>query len=561
MTDDRKRSKATTVLMWTVGSLVLFVGAVLGGYALDTRGEPRSLRGVEIDGRPAGDLTTGELAMVVDDLAAEVAAGIVRISLPDGPREMRADEIGVSLDSERVEQEAMAVGRDGGSFDRFWAWLASFTGRYSVGYGYVFDPEEAAGTVAGFDELLVQEPVEPRLVLDGDQSLTVRPGTDGVRVDQEAIVDRLADQVEAGGPFVVDAPTVAVPPGIDEAALAVLAEQLNVITASGVVVGFGEEERTLTAAALRVRLDVTGVDGTASPTFDLGSLQRLLEEEFAGIVVGGRDPGFEIEDDVPVVVEEGAAPRECCDEASSQVVAEAVFAESPGPVALEPKPPENPLEVAWASGEEVVEMVAEFTTDHSCCESRVSNIQRFADIVRGVYLIPGESLSLNEHVGERTSDRGFVPAGTIIRGHLVPTVGGGVSQFATTMFNAAFFAGFDFVAYQSHSIYFSRYPYGREATISWPLPDLEFTNTTEYPALIWTSYTDTSITVSIYSTKSVDVEQTDQEVSNVRECTRVDTYRQRTYDDGRSVEDSVFAVYRPDEGLDCNGDPTEPPDL
>ena len=61
---------------------------------------------------------------------------------------------------------------------------------------------------------------------------------------------------------------------------------------------------------------------------------------------------------------------------------------------------------------------------------------------------------------------------------------------------AAFFAGLDFEAYQSHSIYFSRYPYGREATISWPAPDLEFTNTTSHPALIWTSYTDTSLTAT-----------------------------------------------------------------
>ena len=51
-----------------------------------------------------------------------------------------------------------------------------------------------------------------------------------------------------------------------------------------------------------------------------------------------------------------------------------------------------------------------------------------------------------------------------------------MSQFATTIFNAAFFAGLDFVEYQSHSLQFSRYPAGREATISWPEPDLVFEN-------------------------------------------------------------------------------------
>ena len=69
------------------------------------------------------------------------------------------------------------------------------------------------------------------------------------------------------------------------------------------------------------------------------------------------------------------------------------------------------------------------------------NIQRIADIVRGVYLVPGETLSLNEYVGPRTVENGFFAAGAIRQGHLIEEVGGGVSQFATTIFNAAYFAG------------------------------------------------------------------------------------------------------------------------
>src|SRR5690606_20367510 len=316
---------------------------------------------------------------------------------------------------------------------------------------------------------------------------------------------------------------------------------------------------SIDAQALRRRLDLHNEEGRPAPTFDTESLLGLIESALADVQLGRDDPVFEIVDDEPVVVEEGSPPLECCRDDAGEVVANAGLNGARGPVAVAPEPSDDPDLVAWAKGEGVVEKVAEFTTEHPCCQSRVNNIQRFADIVRGAYLVPGESLSLNEYVGERTTDRGFVPAGTIIRGHLVPTVGGGVSQFATTMFNAAFFAGFDFITYQSHSIYFSRYPYGREATISWPAPDLEFENTTDYPALIWTSYTDSSITVSIYSTKSVEVEVAGQETSPARQCTRVDTFRTRTYDDGREVEDSVFATYRPGEGLDCNGNPTDRP--
>ncbi len=71
-------------------------------------------------------------------------------------------------------------------------------------------------------------------------------------------------------------------------------------------------------------------------------------------------------------------------------------------------------------------------------------------------------------------------------------------QFATTLFNAAFFGGLDFVQYQPHSIYIDRYPFGREATVSWPSVDLKLSNPTEYPVLIWTEYTPTSITVKLF---------------------------------------------------------------
>ena len=120
----------------------------------------------------------------------------------------------------------------------------------------------------------------------------------------------------------------------------------------------------------------------------------------------------------------------------------------------------------------------------------------------------------------------------------------------------------DFVEYQSHSIYISRYPYGREATVNWPNVDLVFENNTPYAVLIWTSYTDTSITVQLWSTKHYDVVQTGQSRGTAgRVCTRVTTFRERTDPEGRVLEDSVFATYRPGEGIDCNGNPTPQPNL
>ena len=143
-------------------------------------------------------------------------------------------------------------------------------------------------------------------------------------------------------------------------------------------------------------------------------------------------------------------------------------------------------------------LVSSYTTYHKCCASRVTNIQLFADKVDGAIVAPGRRFSLNRHVGKRTSAEGFLPAGTLVKGELVNTVGGGVSQFATTFYNAMFWGGYRDVAHKPHSFYFSRYPEGIEATINWPDVDLVFHNDTPGYVLIGTEYTDTSITVKFY---------------------------------------------------------------
>jgi vancomycin resistance protein YoaR len=146
----------------------------------------------------------------------------------------------------------------------------------------------------------------------------------------------------------------------------------------------------------------------------------------------------------------------------------------------------------------IIEKVSEFTTFHPCCQPRVTNIQRMADLVDGVLVLPGEEFSVNEHVGLRTEDNGFVEAPMILRGEFVPSVGGGVSQFATTLFNAIFYGGYEDVYHQPHSYYFSRYPEAREATVSFPNPELIFRNDTAAAVLIATEYTDDSVTVKFF---------------------------------------------------------------
>ena len=128
----------------------------------------------------------------------------------------------------------------------------------------------------------------------------------------------------------------------------------------------------------------------------------------------------------------------------------------------------------------------------------MTNIQLFVDKLNGAVVPPWGRFSLNRHVGQRTRDKGFLAAGTLVGGELVNTVGGGVSQAATTFYNAVFWGGYRDVSHKPHSFYFPRYPEGIEATINWPDVDLVFRNDTPAHLLIATEYTDTSVTVKFF---------------------------------------------------------------
>lgn len=151
------------------------------------------------------------------------------------------------------------------------------------------------------------------------------------------------------------------------------------------------------------------------------------------------------------------------------------------------------------------EVVGEFSTG-GFAEASGENIRRVAEIVNGAIVAPGDTFSLNGYTGPRGTAQGFVESGIILNGHADKAVGGGISQFATTLYNAAYFAGMEDVAHTPHSYYISRYPAGREATVYEGAIDLQFKNTSQYPVRIVTNFDGSNISVALMGVKTVNVE-------------------------------------------------------
>ena len=142
------------------------------------------------------------------------------------------------------------------------------------------------------------------------------------------------------------------------------------------------------------------------------------------------------------------------------------------------------------------QVMGEFTTSGYSSTSG-QNIAVIVADVDGVIVSPGETFSLNTFTGPRGTAQGYVEGGTIENGRSGTAVGGGISQFATTLYNAYYFAGLQDVTHTPHSYYISRYPAGREATIYDGAIDLAFHNQTDQPVRINASVGGGSVTVRI----------------------------------------------------------------
>ncbi|QPK84365.1 VanW family protein [Corynebacterium qintianiae] len=151
------------------------------------------------------------------------------------------------------------------------------------------------------------------------------------------------------------------------------------------------------------------------------------------------------------------------------------------------------------------EVVGSFTTSGYSAASG-TNIAVVARKVEGAIVNPGETFSLNGYTGPRGTAQGYVESGIIENGRPGKAVGGGISQFATTLYNAAYFGGMTDVASTPHSYYISRYPTGREATVFEGAIDLQFRNDSPYPVKITSEVGGGEVTVSLMGVKTAEVE-------------------------------------------------------
>lgn len=133
--------------------------------------------------------------------------------------------------------------------------------------------------------------------------------------------------------------------------------------------------------------------------------------------------------------------------------------------------------------------------------NRSNNLAISAEKIDGTIIMPGETFSYNQTVGERTIAAGYKEAGAYAGGKVVQDVGGGICQTSSTLYNAALLANLEIVDRSNHQFLTSYVDASRDATVAWGSIDFQFKNTRTYPIKIEASAKNGVCEMAIYGIK------------------------------------------------------------
>ncbi len=162
----------------------------------------------------------------------------------------------------------------------------------------------------------------------------------------------------------------------------------------------------------------------------------------------------------------------------------------------------------------IQDVLGTFSTDFSSSgSSRATNLKVGAEKINGAVLMPGETLSGYEYMHPFTRENGYASAGAYENGQLVDSIGGGVCQIATTLYNAALLAEMEITQRQNHSMSVSYVSPSNDAAIAGTYKDIKITNPYDTPVYVEGGIFGRTLTFTIYGKETRPANRTIKYVS------------------------------------------------
>lgn len=473
-----------------------------------------SARGAVIGGIPASNRDAVELDPVIEELTTRSTQPVV-LRTPEGSAEVAPAELGLTFDADATRARLLEQPRN--PVTRF---LSLFGRDLDVEPVVTIDPATMNTALDAHRRSLEKAAVEGGVHYDGATPVGDEPAP-GERVARQAAAAVLVDHWLDGTP--VDLPMEPFSPTVtSEVVAATVAGPADRATSAPVKL-VDRRKRTVEVPAGDIAAMLTfGPDGRGglTPRVDVTTARKSLASELDLSQLPAVSARFSLASGRPIVVPAVTGAKINWGK-TLQALATTATADGgnrTADVVYDDVDPKLTTDAARKLG--VNELISEYTTDGFSSASG-ENIRLVAAEVDGALVLPGKVFSLNGHTGPRGAAEGYVDSTIINNGRAATAVGGGISQFATTLYNAAYFAGLEDVDHTEHAYYISRYPEAREATVFEGAIDLKFRNNTRHGVLIETSWSPSAVTVRLWGTKAFEVESITGERTDPTEPERI----------------------------------------
>jgi vancomycin resistance protein YoaR len=497
----RRRGRRRLAVLLAVASLLFLVIVAAAIDAAVYAGKVHA--GVSVAGVHLGGLTEDEATAALSRFVTEGQQTVVRVTSGGRSWEITPADVGVTVDVPGAVAAAMQKTRKSNFlFDvvrRFGLYLS----HADIPFQGSYDDAKMTAALEKVARQIDIPAVSAGVAVVGEDVQVIQ-GQKGNVVDRDALRAALEPHLYAFRVAEVPAPMEVAEPAVLAADSTAAVQQAKVMISDPVKLTWGDRTWTLTAEDIAAYMDFSAKDqggvSTLTAFVSAAKMSPLLTKISKLVEKKPVDASFK-SDGLKAWVIPGTMGRALDAEATAQALTTAALKASGrnAKVAVKEVEPDLTAKEAEAMGIKV--KLAGWKIEHWGVEERQQNVRvttKYADKI----LAPGEIYNFDKQIGPRTEARGFMPApGIVGEGNLEDVLGGGICQVATTLYNAVFEAGLEVIERHNHTLYFSHYPAGRDATVTADAKNFLFRNDTDHYIWVHGSSDGITTTFNIYGTK------------------------------------------------------------
>ena len=233
-------------------------------------------------------------------------------------------------------------------------------------------------------------------------------------------------------------------------------------------------------------LEKTPVDVTVQTAADPDKIRAFVDTHCDGVLAQPQDASIRRENGAFVITESVLGKVVDADATASALdTAFEGLKDSIGEISVQAVIKEEQPKITSDDLKTIEDVLGTCTTDFSSSgAARSTNLAVGAGKINGRVLMPGEVISGYECLQPFTIENGYKTAAAYENGQVVDSIGGGVCQIATTLYDAALQAEMEIVQRQNHSMIVTYVKPSMDAAIAGTYKDIKIKNNYSTPVYI-----------------------------------------------------------------------------